>query len=138
MQDLKDIPNGALTVAVRVAALGATADAEQAVFYAGSRAYKILSASFVPDTALTGADTDNRSLSFIAKGTDGQGTTAIKAAKAYNANVNIAAFDADELISASDSKTVVAGGVVSFKSVHGGSSGLAQPAGQGRTCSLLR
>jgi hypothetical protein len=125
--NLKDIPSGVLPVFVRHAGLGATADSEIAVFYA-DKAYKIIAAGYLPDAAMSGATATARSLAFINKGTAGAGTTAIKTAKAYTVGVDLVAYDYDELISASDAKTIAAGEVVSFAGTHA-STGTALPAG---------
>lgn len=127
MGKLADMVGVALPIMIRNAALGATADCELAVFTAKEPCV-IVSAGYVPDTALTGANTTNRSLAFINKGAAGDGTTALKAAKAYNTGVNIAAMDYDELIGLSDAATLDAGETVAFKATHG-STGLALPIG---------
>ena len=127
MGKLADLVGVAIPVLHRHAGLGATADCEIAVFTAVEPCV-IASAGYVPDSALTGSNTTNRSLSFINKGAAGSGTTAVKTAKAYNTGVDIAAFDYDELVSLSDGVKLAAGETLAFKAVHG-STGLALPPG---------
>jgi hypothetical protein len=126
---LKDIPSGSLPVVIRTAGDAAEVTSELAVFHATQK-YKILTAGFVPDTVLTGANSDYRSLSFRNKGTSGSGTTAIKAAIDFTSGINATAYDYKELISASDAKTIENGEVVGFYSKHTTTgTGLACPAG---------
>lgn len=127
MGKLADMVGVKLPVYHRNAALGVTADCDIAVFTALEPCV-VVSAGYVPDTALSGADTNNRSLSFINKGADGTGTAALKTAKAYNTGVDIAAMDYDELIGESDAVALDTGETVSFKAVHGGT-GLGLPVG---------
>ena len=127
---LKDIPSGVLPVFFRKAADGATADSEISVFYADVK-YKVIAAGYVPDSAITGQDTNYRSISFVDKGTDGSGTTALKTAIAFTNGVDAAALDFKSMIAKADGATIAAGHVVSFKSAHTGASGLALPAGTG-------
>lgn len=122
-----NMPVNAVINTVHVPALGAAVDAEEVVMVA-DKAYKILSAGFIPDTVLTGSSTTNRSLGFVNKGIAGTDTTAIITAKAYDTGVNVNACCADELVKASDAKSIAENEVITFKSTHG-STGLARPAG---------
>lgn len=126
--NLKDIPGGALVAACRTAAISGSINVtkEEACFYAKT-ACKIVSAGIVPDTALSGADTNYRKLGFRNKGTDGAGTTEL-ALVSFTSGVDLVAHDYYELVASTALKTMTAGQVLAFYSKHEGS-GLAQPAG---------
>lgn len=124
----QNFPQGAWIFQARIAAVAAGADQEIVLGF-GLKKCQILSAGFIPDTAITGANTDSRDFSFVNKGSAGDGTTAIKAAKHYVNGVDVAAYVADELITASDAKTIAENEVVTFKSLHVGSTGMADVAG---------
>jgi hypothetical protein len=114
---------------VPLAAVAAGADLETVVFVAPWPA-TLIAANYIPDTTLTGADTDSRTLSVINKGGDGNGTTEM-AAKAFTAGVNAPDFDETALTldSTVEDRDVAQGDVVAFKSLHVGSTGLADPGG---------
>lgn len=86
--------------------------------------------SFVPDTVLTGANTDSRTLSAQNKGAAGAGTTEV-ASKAFTSGVNAPAFDETTITESAVSGAIdgAEGDIVSFKSTSVGGTGLAQPAG---------
>jgi len=52
----------------------------------------VVSVNFIANAALTGANTNSRTLSLINKGTDGSGSTVV-ASKAFTSGVNAVAFD---------------------------------------------
>lgn len=112
----------------RVAAVAAASDLVTVVArapFAGTVAL-----SFIPDTVLTGADTDSRTITGENEGQAGAGTTVI-ATKAFTAGVDAPALD-ETVITASavsGATDVAEGDVISFKSTHVGGSGLAQPPG---------
>jgi len=113
------------TVDVEVAAAATAVEAsglEKAPF-AGTLA----SATVIPLTALTGADTNSRTIQVFNRGQDGSGTT-LMASKAYTSGVNLAAEDEAALtLSATAANLVVADGdVIEVKSLHVGT-GLAGP-----------
>jgi hypothetical protein len=117
------------TFSAVVPATAAGADFEVTVCvapYAGT----VTAVNYVADTTLTGANTDSRTLSLINKGAAGSGTTEV-AAKAFVSGVNGAAFDATAItLSATAANLAVAAGdVLAFKSLHVGSTGLADPGG---------
>lgn len=110
------------------AALAADATADQVVGVARV-AGSVLSASFTPDTVLTGADTNSATLSIVNKGGGGAGT-AVAASKAFTNGVNIAATDEGDItLTATAADAVVAAGdVLVFRRTKVGT-GLAVPAG---------
>lgn len=112
-----------------IAATAAGADFEVAVC-AAPFAGTVTAVNYIADTTLTGANTDSRTLSLINKGQAGDGTTSV-ASKAFVSGVNGTAFarTAITLTSTAADKVVVAGDVLAFKSLHVGSTGLADPGG---------
>lgn len=107
----------------------AAADFEVTMFiapYAGT----LSAAKYVADTTLTGANTESRTAQVINKGQTGVGTT-VMASKAFTSGVNAAAFDetALTLSSTASDLAIAAGDVIAFKSLHVGSTGLADPGG---------
>jgi hypothetical protein len=112
-----------------IAATAANADFEVVICeapYAGT----LTSASYVTDTAVTGANTDSRTAQVINKGQAGSGTT-VMASKAFLSGTNATAFDETALtLSSTAADLVVAeGDVITFKSLHVGGTGLADPGG---------
>lgn len=105
------------------------ADAEQDVCSADF-AGTVEAVTVVPDTALTGANTDSRTFVLVNKGQSGAGTT-IVATKAFVSGVNAPADDETSLtLSATPANLVVAAGdVLAFQSNHVGATGLAAPSG---------
>jgi hypothetical protein len=85
--------------------------------------------SYIPDVAVTGADTNTRTLSFVNKGQAGSGTVT-PATLALVSGVNLGAFvEKDFILSSTASDLVVAqGDIIAFKSQHGGT-GIADPGG---------
>lgn len=112
-----------------IPATAAAADFE-AVVCTAPYAGVVSAVSYVADTTLTGANTESRTLQLINKGQAGAGTTVV-ASKAFTSGVNAPAFDETALtLSATPADLVVAAGdVLSFKSLHIGSTGLADPGG---------
>jgi hypothetical protein len=113
----------------RVAGVAAGSDLESDVCVAPFAGVVSL-VSYVADTALTGANTDSRTLSVKNKGQSGAGTTVI-ASKAFVSATNAAADDetAISLSSTAADLVVAAGDVLAFVSTHVGSTGLADPGG---------
>ncbi len=114
---------------VRAGAVAADADNDIAACrapFAGS----VSSVTYVPDTTITGANTDSRTLSILNKGQGGLGTTEV-AALALVSGVNATAFDEKAItLDATAADLVVAtGDILSFKSLHIGATGLADPGG---------
>ena len=112
-----------------IAATAAGADFEVTVCaapYAGT----VTAVNYIADTTLTGAATDSRTLSLVNKGQAGLGTTAV-ASKAFVSGVDALSF-ARTIITLSGTPAnlvVAAGDVLAFKSLHIGSTGLADPGG---------
>lgn len=85
---------------------------------------------YVPASTITGANTDSRTLQLFSRGTDGSGTDKL-AELAMVSGVNAAADDAKAItiITDDDDDEVAAGAVIEWKSLHVGSTGLADPGG---------
>lgn len=110
-------------------ALGATADATVPLGpapFAGT----VTAVTYIPQAAITGANTNTRTLNLINKGQAGSGTTVV-ATVALTSGVNPAADDEFALtLSGTAANLVVAeGDVLALQSVHA-SSGLADPGGE--------
>lgn len=90
----------------------------------------VSSVTYAPDTVLTGANTDSRTIVLVNKGQSGAGTT-IVATKAFVSGVNAAADDETAItLSATAANLVVAvGDILAWQSTHVGSTGLADPGG---------
>lgn len=117
------------SLTARAPAVAATSDATTNVAeapFAGT----VSEVSYIPDAAITGANTDTRTISLINKGADGTGTTVV-ATLALTSGVNAAASDekALTLSAVAGATTVADGDILAFKSTHSGSSGLADPGG---------
>lgn len=104
-------------IEVGVSAVSGSTTAEVPVFAAPWKC-KIVKASFIPKTAITGAQTNNMTLGFKNKGADGNGTDVI-ASRTFDNGVDSADFiDYDLGVLAYNE--LVAGAVVSFyKAVAG-------------------
>lgn len=101
-------------------------DAVLVVPFAGN----ITAVTFVPDAALSGANTNNRQLSLINKGLTG-GDTRVAATLALATGVDLVAFD-EKAITVSGTAAnvaVVEGDVLALSTVKNGS-GLTTPGGQ--------
>lgn len=112
-----------------VAAVAAASDKEANVVdveFAGT----VTSVTYVPDTVLTGANTETRTIVLVNKGQSGAGTT-IVATKAFVSGVNAAADDetAITLSGTAANLVVAAGDILAWQSTHSGSTGLADPGG---------
>jgi hypothetical protein len=112
-----------------VAAVAAGSDAEIAVAKAPFDG-TVTGVTYVPKSTITGANTDSRTISLLNKGQAGSGTTAV-ASLALTNGVNATGFDEKALtLSVTAADLVVADGdILSFKSLHVGSTGLADPGG---------
>lgn len=112
---------------VPAAAAGADAEVNLGVMpFAGT----VSAVSYVPDTVLTGANTDSRTGTLKNKGAAGSGTTTV-ASKAFTSGVNAPADAATTitLSAVAGATTVAAGDVLAWQSTHVGSTGLADPGG---------
>lgn len=87
---------------------------------------------YVPEAAITGADTNSRTLTVVNKGQDGAGTKTV-ATLALTNGITATAFDAKAmtLSGTAGNKAVVAGDILVAVSTHVGT-GLADPGGQVR------
>lgn len=117
------------TFYILLPATNANADFEAAACVA-PWAGTLTSATYIADTAITGANTESRTMQIINKGAAGSGSTAM-AELTLVQGTNAAAFDETALtLSATPANLVVAAGhVLSAKSLHVGSTGLADPGG---------
>jgi hypothetical protein len=91
----------------------------------------VSSVTYTAAAAVTGADTDTRTLTLVNKGQDGSGSTTV-ATLALKNGVNLAAFDekALTLSGTAGNLAVAAGDVLAFASTYGGTNGLADPGGE--------
>lgn len=107
---------------------GTTADASTPVGIAPF-AGTVTAVSYIPDTDITGADTDTRSVSLVNRGDDGTGTTVV-ATLQFDAGVDAADYAATAItLSAVEGATTVAeGDVLEWLSEDVGT-GLADPGG---------
>lgn len=112
-----------------VPASGATADLAWPVGTVDADC-TITAVSYIPAAAITGADTNTRTLSVQNKGQSGSGTTSV-ASLALASGTNAAAFDekAITLSATAANLDCASGDVLEFLSTHAGSSGLADPGG---------
>lgn len=92
---------------------------------------QITGVGFIPDTDVTGDDTDYFGLQLRNKGTAGSGTTAITAVKNYTLAVDLTAFIEDTLtLSTTAANLLVASGEVIALNKTEANSGLGLPAGK--------
>lgn len=89
---------------------------------------KVTGARIIPNAAITGADTDSRTVEIRNRGQAGSGTTLI-ANKAYTSGVNASAdrTNALTLTSTAADLVVASGDILEVISLHVGSTGLAGP-----------
>jgi hypothetical protein len=116
------------TLQARVAAVAAGSDATENVAeapFAGT----VTGASYTPDATITGAATNNRTISIVNKAQDGTGTTVV-ATLSFGNGTNIAGSDEGALTLSvvAGATTVAAGDELAFVSTHVGT-GIADPGG---------
>lgn len=118
------------TLRANAAAVAAASDLETKVGES-QHTGTVTRVAYIPASAITGANTESRTLQLFNRGTDGSGTTKV-AELALTSGVNAAADDAKAvtIITAADADAVAEGDVLEFKSLHVGSTGLADPGGQ--------
>ncbi len=89
----------------------------------------VTAVTYAPVTAITGANTNTRSVSLVNKGTDGSGSTVIATIQ-YNSGVNAAAADENTVtLSGTPANLVLtAGQLLQWQSTHIGT-GIADPGG---------
>lgn len=114
----QNIPEKAIIFECRIAA-PLIADDVEMVIALGHGPMKIKSISFTPDSAISGANTDSRTLSVQNKGTNGTGTTVL-GSYALTLGNNIAACSAYELVIDAGGFTLGENEVLSFLSTHVG------------------
>ena len=122
---------GTHTAAVATPAIGATTSDEVVVWQNRTGASVIITGvNFCPDTAVTGAATNNMALSVRNKGTAGTSTTVVTTLKTYASGTDIAAFDQDVLTvtSTAADATIDNGESIALNKTENGT-GLALPAG---------
>jgi hypothetical protein len=112
----------------RVQPVGAGADATEQVCVAPFDG-TVTAVTYTPDTTITGANTNSRTISLVNKGQAGAGTTSV-ATLALTSGVNAPAADEKALtLSGTPANLVVASGdVLEFDSTHIGT-GIADPGG---------
>lgn len=88
----------------------------------------VTAVTFTPKSAITGANTNNFSLSCRNRGAAGSGTTLVTAAKTFVSGTNAAAFVADALTVTPANANVNAGDVLTLERLVNGT-GLALPGG---------
>lgn len=89
---------------------------------------KVTAASVICASAITGANTDSRTIQLFNRGQAGSGSTLV-ASKAFTSGVNATADAATALTLTATAAdlNVVAGDILEFVSLHVGSTGLAGP-----------
>lgn len=114
-----------VTAQVPASAVGADATAIVVAPFAGT----VTAVSYIPTAAITGADTNSRTMAVTNKGQAGSGSTAV-ASKALTNGNNYVAFDENAVtLSGTAANLVVADGdVLSCTSTHIGT-GIADPGG---------
>jgi hypothetical protein len=120
------------TEQARVAAVGTAGNDLTSVIGEAPFAGTVTAVSYVPDTAITGANTNSRTISLVNKGQDGTGSTTV-ASLALTSGVNIAAADEGTvtLSGTAANRVVASGDVLAFVSTHVGS-GIVDPGGLAR------
>jgi YD repeat-containing protein len=116
-------------VTATVPAVGATTTADQIVAESHV-AGKVTAVTYTPEAAITGHDTNTRTLTLVNKGQSGSGSTVI-GTLAFVASNNGVAFDekAFTLSSTAADLVVAAGDILVFVSTYA-ASGLADPGGR--------
>jgi len=89
----------------------------------------IVSVTYIAQATITGANTNNRTLSVINKGQSGSGTTSV-ASKNFASGTNATAFDETTITNTATAADLdcASGDVLAFSSVHVGT-GIADPGG---------
>lgn len=90
----------------------------------------VTAVTYTPESDITGADTNTRTLAVVNKGTDGNGSTSV-ATLALTSGVNATDFDEKALTLSGTAANleVAAGDILAFTSTHAGT-GLADPGGR--------
>jgi hypothetical protein len=125
------MPSGAAPLVIKLeaelpaSATGASASGTIRVPFDGT----VTSVTYAPVAAITGAATNNRTISVVNHGQAGAGTT-VMATLTYNSGTNSAAFDenAIPLSGVALATSFVAGDILEVKSVFNGT-GIADPGG---------
>jgi hypothetical protein len=120
------------TIEATVPAVGAAAD-DSTVIGEAPFACTVTGVNYAPEAAITGANTDTRTITLVNRGQAGSGSTVV-ATLALTAGVNAAAYDDKgfTLSVVAGATTLAAGDVLEWRSTHSGSTGLADPGGHVR------
>lgn len=120
------------TLTATIDAAAANADSSGA-YITAPFAGTVTAAEIIAGAAITGADTESRTIQLHNRGQSGAGTTLV-ASKAFVSGVNAAADDntALTLSVVAGATTVAAGDILEFTSLHVGTTGLAGPKAEGR------
>lgn len=116
---------GRLEIELAPAAVGADSSGAVRAPFDGT----VTAVSYVPVAAVTGANTNSRTVSVVNHGQDGSGSTSV-ASLAFVSAVNAAAYDEKDItLSGTPANlTVVAGDILEGRSLHIGT-GIAEPGG---------
>jgi len=112
-----------------VPAVGTAGDTEDTVFGQAPFDCTVTSVEYIPEAAITGAATNNRTISLVNKGQAGSGTTSV-ASLSFAAGITAAAYDerALTLSGTAANLNLVAGDTLQFRSVAVGT-GITDPGG---------
>lgn len=112
-----------------VPAVGTAGNDDDTVLTQAPFACTVTTVEFIPEAAITGAATNNRTVSLVNKGQAGSGTTTV-ASLSFGNGVNAAADDEKAItLSATASDLVLAAGdTLLWRSIHVGT-GIADPGG---------
>jgi len=127
--DLKNQP-GTFHKTVRVPAEATAGDADTWSLFVAVQDMKVTAVKWIPDAAVSGADTNNFSLTTRNEGSDGTGTTAVTSAKTYASGTDSVAQTPESLTLSTTAADLLidSGEVLSLvRAVNG--TGLASPAG---------
>lgn len=129
MPGLQDVP-GVHVMRSRVPAEGTAGSDDTWVLGRLPSNAQVSTVRWIPDAAVTGANTNNFQLQVINKGAAGSGTTTVTAAKTYASGTNSTAYVAESLTLSSTAADLLAnaGDILTLVRTHN-SSGLASPAG---------
>jgi hypothetical protein len=112
-------------------AVPATATGSDATIMIGRAPFDgtVSTVTYAPNSTLTGADTNSRTLSIVNRGQSGSGNTTV-ASKAFTSGVNATAGDETAITNSGTAANLVVaeGDILAFVSTHVGS-GLADPGG---------
>ncbi|WP_157099362.1 hypothetical protein [Microbispora sp. ATCC PTA-5024] len=116
-------------IEVPVPAVGTAGNDQDTAAFVAPFDSTVTSVTYVPSSAVTGAATNNRTISLVNKGQSGSGTTSV-ASLTFSNGTNAAAYDetAVTLSGTSANLDLAAGDVLQWRSVHNGT-GITDPGG---------